>query len=501
MNDLERELRSALDREAGDAPSPHDAHASVRRARRRQIGTVAMSGLGVAAAVLVAVVGVRALGDRSEEAIPASTTDTMNGITITFPDDWALIDPDTAGLNGPDPTPDVPRLILALAPFDPGELFACPGMSEEGAHTFLMTIQQQPLAISGDAARPWPVELEPFGADAAESGCYPGWEFLRAGWTAAGRTFEARVGFAPDVTGADRDALLAAFETMTFDPAEDGPLAAVLETGETGGETWQLIASRDAGGLVLSLETEDSGSGIAGFSTDDPNLQFAEAVVGSGNGARNFVFGAVPPGTSAIECPDPAAIRTFDVPDAIDDRLEAFIVILDVGLEVELRAVDEDGNVIASGVAGSGEGEPIDTPPPAENTALEDGRHFGFVQAVDVEARTIEFDLAYFLTGEEANEAYQEATGETGPVPNDYYVVNENPRLRTLPLSPDLRLILVDWANCCEQTIEGDLEPFATAIEEREDVFVGDVIYRGNSSWWITVQDGVVTRIEEQYTP
>jgi hypothetical protein len=510
MNDLDRELRNALDREAGDAPAPHDAVSAVRRTRRRQVGFVGASVLGVVAAIAIAFIGFRAVGEESGEVVPASTTETMNGITITFPETWALIDPEAAGLNGqPSPKPDGPRLVLALAPLDPGELFGCPGMADGLPHTFLMTIQEMPLALSGDAARPWPVELEPFDVGTAESGCYPGWEFLHAGWSAAGRTFEARVGLASDASDADREALFAAFASMSFSPAEDGTAAAVLENGEIGGETWELIATHGESGLSLSLESEDLGTGIGGFTPTSPNLQFAEVVVGNGDGARNLVFGAVPPGTVSIECPDPAAVRTFDVPDEIDDRFEAFIVVLDVGLEVELNAVDADGNVIARGLAGrrGGPDEPMETPPPPDNAPLEDGRHFGFVRAVHPAQGTIEFDLAYFLTGEEADRAYQEATGETGPVPNDFYVVNENPRLRELPFADDLRLRLLDWTQCCDTFFEGDIGPFAEAIEEQTDVLVDDVrgkddvIYRGLSSWWITIENGVVVEIEEQYTP
>ncbi|HYZ13289.1 MAG TPA: hypothetical protein VFA08_06735 [Actinomycetota bacterium] len=515
MNDLERELRNALDREAGDAPAPHDAGAAVRRTRRRQVGMIAGSVIAAAALIAIAVVGFGALSGESGEVVPASTTEEMNGIRITFPDRWTLIDPDVAGLNGsdpgnPDPLPQLPRIVLALAPFDPGQLFGCPGMAEGDSPTFLMTIQEEPRALTGDGARLWPVELEPLDVGTDESACYPGWEFLHAGWTAEGRTFEARVGFSPDVTDADRDALFRAFATMTFSPGKSGPAAAVLETGEIGGETWQLIASRDDSGLSLSVETDDMGSGIHGFTPESTELQFAEIVVGGGPGARTLVFGAVPPGTAAIDCPHATAVRTFDVPDEIDDRFEAFIVVLDVGREAELNAVDADGNVIASGRTGSDRGEPVESPsdePASDEPALEDGRHYGFVRAVHPTQGTIEFDLAYFLTGEEANRAYQEATGETGPVPNDYYVVNENPRLRELTFADDLRLRLLDWTDCCDTFFDGEIGPFAKAIEEQTDVLVDDVrgkddvIYRGLSSWWITIEDGVVVEIEEQYTP
>src|ERR687891_384828 len=105
MNDLERELRNALDRAAGDAPAPYDAGAAIRRTRRRQVGMIAGSVIATAALIAIAVVGFGALNDESGEIVPASTTEEMNGITITFPDEWTLIDPDAAGFNGPSPTP------------------------------------------------------------------------------------------------------------------------------------------------------------------------------------------------------------------------------------------------------------------------------------------------------------------------------------------------------------------------------------------------------------
>ena len=509
MNDLERELRNALDREAGDAPEPHEAGAAISRTRRRQARTIAGSLIAAAALIAIAVVGFGALNDESGEVVPASTTEEMNGITITFPERWTLIDPDVAGLNGPitgdpHPMPQLPRLVLALAPFDPGELFACPGMAEGVPHTFLMTIQEGPLALSGDAARPWPAELEPLNVGRSEAGCYPGWEFLHAGWSAEGRTFETRVGFAPDVTNADRDALFKAFATMTFSPGKSGPAAAVLETGEIGGETWQLVASRDGSGLSLSVEMDDSASGIAGFALDSTDLQFAEIVVGGGDGARNLVFGAMPPGTVAIDCSDPAAVRTFDVPDEIDDRFEAFIVVLDVGLEVELNAVDADGNVIASGRTGrrGAPNGPAETPPQTDDAELEDGRHFGYVRAVEVDAGTIVFDLAYWLSGDKADRAYQEATGETGPVPNDYFVVNDNPRLRELTLADDARVRVLDWNECCTTFFDADLDVWADVIAREDFVEDGGHRYSPNAAQvWITVKDGVVTLVEEQYTP
>ena len=136
-------------------------------------------------------------------------------------------------------------------------------------------------------------------------------------------------------------------------------------------------------------------------------------------------------------------------------------------------------------------------PPPAE---LEDGEHFGFIEEVDPEGGTLVLDLAYFLTGGAANEAAAEH-GDEVPVPNDYYIVNDNDRLRTLTLADDVELSLLDWNDCCDERFEGDLETFARAIDEgmvESDGFV----YQGTlSPYWLIVEDGVIVRIEEQYLP
>jgi hypothetical protein len=509
MNDLERDIRDVLDEEVRSAPTPHERTGALRKTRRRQGTVIAGSALVAVALVAGSFAGLR-LVDRADDPTfgdqPILTT-SINGITMSHPEGWYVVDPDEAGLNGSEPSPDLPKLVLAVAPFDPGELFACPGMAQGTPHQFLMTIQEEPRALNGPASVPWPVELEPLGVDAAESGCYPEWEFLRAGWTADGRTFEARVGFAPDVSDPDRDALLAAFATLTFEPVANGATSVVLATGTAGGEDWELIVAGTRDGLELSLQGESFGSGMGGIGPSTEAIQMASLVFGTGSGAEGVVFGAVSAdavrlglqvsGGESVALPAP---EILDVPDTIDPGLNAFVFTIRVDQTAVVTAFDDSNAQIAYAQIGPEGVGPVATPTP-EEADVEDGRHFGFITFVDIAKRTMEFDLAYWLSGEEANQAYQEATGDTGPVPNDHFVVNDNPRLRELALSPDLRLVLLDWNRCCDTFFEGDLQLFAQAIEEQADVLDGDVVYRGVSQWWITVENGVVTRIEEQYAP
>ncbi|MGE0794969.1 MAG: hypothetical protein AB7H43_03800 [Acidimicrobiia bacterium] len=116
---------------------------------------------------------------------------------------------------------------------------------------------------------------------------------------------------------------------------------------------------------------------------------------------------------------------------------------------------------------------------------LEDGRHFGFWRTFEI-GDTIaygEFDLAYFLTGEEAE---AEAAARGDEVNNDYYVVNDNPKLRTLIArgSTTVRVLVGGGATLTSSNVAD------FAVERHE-----------GSGCWVTIEGGIVTEIEEQFVP
>lgn len=135
-------------------------------------------------------------------------------------------------------------------------------------------------------------------------------------------------------------------------------------------------------------------------------------------------------------------------------------------------------------------------PPGAESPVLEDGRHFVYAEGVvflpDGSTR-VRFDLAYFLTGEEGEEA---AAAHGDEFANGYYIVNVNDRLRRLPLAGEVEVEYIPVDACCELQ-PGNIDAWLEAVLETNQTDYGGT----DVPWWFTVEGGEITKIEQQYLP
>jgi hypothetical protein len=150
--------------------------------------------------------------------------------------------------------------------------------------------------------------------------------------------------------------------------------------------------------------------------------------------------------------------------------------------------------------ADAGDGAATTAPPtsPSVEPVLEDGRHPVYLTDIDTAARTVEFDLIQFLTGDEATAAYiEDHPDDPGGPPNDYYVVNDNPRLRRLWVAENVQVTVLDW--------EGGFEPEVIAFADLPTQLAADLVPDDDRIWpspfWLTVNDDTITAIEEQYIP
>jgi hypothetical protein len=143
---------------------------------------------------------------------------------------------------------------------------------------------------------------------------------------------------------------------------------------------------------------------------------------------------------------------------------------------------------------------PITVPPLATATGsqildeapavLADGRHPVYVTAIDAAGKKITFDLIIFLTGDAARAQWtKDHPGENvdDAALNGHLIINDNPKLRTLPVSGTV-----------------SVEALSVGTAEPEVITFSDLAGLGSLQgrpFWLTVAKGVVTQIEEQFIP
>jgi hypothetical protein len=130
---------------------------------------------------------------------------------------------------------------------------------------------------------------------------------------------------------------------------------------------------------------------------------------------------------------------------------------------------------------------------------LSDGRYF--VRLTDIEGGEegplqLQYDLAYFLTGDEANQAADDRGLET-PVPNDYLIVNDSHKLRLTPLAGTYGVKYISEGNCC-QAVKAHTAQFLEWMGQTNQT---DFPPKESSWWWITIVGGEVTQVKQQYLP
>ncbi len=128
-----------------------------------------------------------------------------------------------------------------------------------------------------------------------------------------------------------------------------------------------------------------------------------------------------------------------------------------------------------------------------EVTVLSDGRHPVFIVSVDDVRRTMVVDEVQFLTGAAAAKAAAE-DGRESPPPNDYYIRNQNPRKRTVPVAEGARI-----------TVNGLTEEETGSATKSVPLELGELAsYFPNPEhplFWVTVEAGQALRVEQQYLP
>ncbi len=129
----------------------------------------------------------------------------------------------------------------------------------------------------------------------------------------------------------------------------------------------------------------------------------------------------------------------------------------------------------------------------SQPAVLVDGRHPVIIKTVDADRRRITFDLIQFYQGDDATREAAKDHQESPP-PNDYYIRNANPRLRTLPVGSDATIttntLTAGYTGSATKDVQVPLDRLAIVLPRG-----------GAGPFWITVRHDQVVKIAEQYVP
>ena len=136
-------------------------------------------------------------------------------------------------------------------------------------------------------------------------------------------------------------------------------------------------------------------------------------------------------------------------------------------------------------------------------------RRLAYVRDIDPVARTVVADYVEFLSGDDATSAAR-ADGfisDDEELPGGFYVRNQNPKLRNLTLGDPAPIVLqacyTDNGPCVvEETV--NLDAWIELLADPESApgqYGWNWFGYGTAPYWLTIQDGFVIHISEQYLP
>lgn len=187
-------------------------------------------------------------------------------------------------------------------------------------------------------------------------------------------------------------------------------------------------------------------------------------------------------------------------------RLEAESERADSALE---QVHDLEAQVVSLGERAAAEDTPTAQPEsneptgttenPAQASTAPGERQFCFVRSVRWEGATalVTVDYAEILGGAEAAAAAT-AHGDESPPPNDYYIVNDNPKLREFPAQSNMTVKVVSQSGGGVVT-EGYSMPLGAWCDVLAGMSADDFV-KGRP-YWITVKNGTIVALEEQFLP
>ena len=139
--------------------------------------------------------------------------------------------------------------------------------------------------------------------------------------------------------------------------------------------------------------------------------------------------------------------------------------------------------------------QPATRPAPSPDSATRDS-DFGFIRSWTAKSGTfyLRFDRAVLLTGKAADDASAAHGGES-PVPNDYYIQNDNPRLREVVIADQAKVIGSQQLTGSPGPNPSNLKALLTFVHNGGPLAAATPFHLTYNA------NGLVVRVQEQYVP
>lgn len=134
-------------------------------------------------------------------------------------------------------------------------------------------------------------------------------------------------------------------------------------------------------------------------------------------------------------------------------------------------------------------------------TRLPDGRHLVYVKGANADGSQLGLDLAVWFSGNAANTAAR-LDGRTDiPVPNDYHIRNEDSTVIWMPIHREIEVTSVWFDYDTDPDFENDPIDYTDFLGVVTSDEGGPRSQLRHSPWWVTIEDGEVVALDEQYVP
>jgi hypothetical protein len=127
-----------------------------------------------------------------------------------------------------------------------------------------------------------------------------------------------------------------------------------------------------------------------------------------------------------------------------------------------------------------------------QRVILPDGKSDVYIKKIDTRKRTATFDLIIFLKDPERMKRWlKDNPGQTDGPDNDYLIQNDNPKLRTMPVTADVRIRTIEFT-----PEKGMFPSHVLTLDQLAKSFRA-----GGLPYTLTVKNGKIVGITEIYLP